>query len=65
MNAKVQRIEAFYDTFVAGFELFDPLDRAIPNSDDDQAIKRADLLEKILKMPRIETSNLTAPLGEE
>ena len=65
VDAKVQRIQTFYDTFVAGFELFDPLDRAIPNADDDQAIKRAELLEKILNMPRLETSNVTAPLGEE
>jgi len=45
--------------------MFDPLDRAIPNDDDDQTMKRDQMLEKILKMPSINASNLKSQLSNQ
>ena len=45
--------------------MFDPLDRPIPNKDDDQTLKRNQMLEKILKMPSISTASLRSNLSNE
>ena len=39
-------------------EIFDPLDRQIPNIEDN-AIKRKDLLDRLLKMDSVESTKLT------
>ena len=41
---KIEDINAFYNNFVDSFEIFDPLDRSVPQ-DDDCAIKKDALLE--------------------
>ena len=50
------------DRFQSKLEIFDPLDRPIP-SDDDQSIKRVELLDRIFKMEHIESSSLNSYLS--
>lgn len=54
----------FFQTFTSKLQVFDPLDRPIfGNGEEDQAIKRNELLDKIIKMPLVEASKLQLPIS--
>ena len=45
--------------------MFDPLDRPIPDEDNDQALKRKDFIDKLNDMPAILGFALNAPMSKE
>lgn len=52
------------DAFAFKLEAFDPLDRCIPKSGDNQAISRDDLLTAIFDLSSIPTPVLEVPFNE-
>lgn len=45
--------------------MYDPLDRPIPDEDNDEAIKRVDLIKKLNEMPAVLGFALNAPMSKE
>lgn len=61
---RFQNLRQFFRNFTLDLEVFDPLDRPIKNSEnEDQAVKREKLLEKIIQMPLVEASKLQLPIS--
>ena len=58
-----QKLQKFYQELASNLLIYDPLDRDIPNSEDNEAIRRKDLLDKLIEMPSIEASTLLAPMS--
>ena len=63
--AEMNQIKEFYHQFSMKCEVFDPLDRPIPNADEDCAIKSADLAKLIEEMPTMHGWALIVPLNNE
>lgn len=59
-DATMDLREEFISQFCDEMVLFDPLDRVIPE-DDDQTTKRFDLIHTIDKLDRLPSSNFSAP----
>lgn len=57
-----EEYEQFFESMSSKLEIFDPMDRDIPD-DNDQTIKRLDLLNRILNMEAIPGSRLQAPMS--
>ena len=55
----------FYKNFTDSLVVYDPLDRAIPDEDNDEAIKRVDLIQKLNEMPAVLGFALNAPMSKE
>ena len=65
MEAFFKELTKFYMDFADKLVIFDPIDRAIPDADNDQTIKRNDLIVKINEMPSIVGFVLNAPMSNE
>ena len=64
VESKIKSIEQFYQEISFNIEIFDPLDRDVPE-DDNQAIKREDLLNVIKDMACVNGNLLNAPLSNK
>lgn len=51
-------MKLFYNDFAAKLSVYDPLERPIPDEEEDQAIKRNELLDIIMEMPMIPNSQI-------
>ena len=64
--AHMKQIKEFFYKFAFKLEIFDPLDRPTPNQEEDHAIKRDNLVNKIEKeMPSMLGSELFVPLSND
>lgn len=62
----MRNIKEFFHKFAYKIEIFDPLDRPTPNEEEDYAIKREQLVNKIEhEMPTMLGSELIVPLNNE
>lgn len=63
---EMKSIKEFFHKFAYKIEIFDPLDRPTPNEEEDYAIKREQLVQKIeQEMPAMLGSELIVPLNNE
>ena len=56
--------DTFFQNLASKLEIYDPIDRDIPE-DDDQTIKRLNLLNRILNMDAVQGQSLNAPLSNK
>lgn len=67
-NIMITELSKFYEYFANKMEAFDPLDRPIPDEDNEQAIKRDELVQRIeVEMAEASISGymLNAPMSNE
>ena len=58
----MKAVKQFFDHYVMSVHVFDPLDRQIPNEQQNQATKRDDIVAIINDMPFIKGDQLIVPL---
>ena len=65
MSSHFEELSQFYKQFSHNIVVYDPLDRPIPDEDNDEAIKRDDFIKKLDEMPGIYGFALNAPMNKE
>lgn len=65
LNKRYDELKNFYQKYTENLVVFDPLDRPIPDEDNDQALKRDDFVKKLNEMPAILGFALNAPMSKE
>ena len=63
-DEQLEELQEFYNQIAYSFVIFDPLDRPIPE-DDDQATKRDEMLEMIEELPYMQGNDLSVPLSNK
>lgn len=60
-----EELRQFYKQFTQRIIVFDPLDRPIPDEENDEATKNADLIKMLNEMPAVFGFALNAPMSKE
>lgn len=65
INSEIEQTQDFLVKFAEKLILYDPMDRPIPNEDNNWATPRKDFLDILNKMPPAPTKNVNMPISNE